>query len=134
MSNPTAHKTFALYYTQVEDFLQAVQDASASLPLVVHMESLSPSASGWQTWEVLLTALTGTTIHAARIVVGQAQEVMQTPYQQQRLETRQQQIYGLLAASIIQRGFVVRPGSYLPMRQSAELPADVLASIEGGQE
>ncbi|HEU5366893.1 MAG TPA: hypothetical protein VFU69_00450, partial [Ktedonobacterales bacterium] len=99
---------------------------------------LTPEASGWRAWGVLVTALTGTTIHAAWIAVGKSSLTMLTQYRRQTLEMEQQRLYARLANYAKQRGLVVRPGAYkvssVIFRQSAELPADLPADLEGGQE
>ena len=129
---------YAVYYSRTLDLLQEVEREADALPICVRIERLTPEASGWRAWGVLVTALTGTTIHAAWISVGKSSVTMLTSYRQQALERAQQELYDRLVAYAKQRGLVVRPGAYevsaVVFRQSAELPADLPASVlEGGQ-
>lgn len=130
-------QTIAVYYRRLSDLLQEVERETPCLPITVRIERLTPESSGWRAWGMLVTALTGTTVHAAWIAVGKSSVPMLTPYRQQTLETEQQRLYDRLVAYAKQRGLVVRPGAYevssVVFRQSAELPADLPTSLEGGQ-
>lgn len=136
MSNTPAQT--AVYYSRLADLLQEVEREADALPLCVRIERLTPEASGWRAWGVLVTALTGTTIHTAWINVGKSSLTMLTQYRRQTLETEQQRLYTRLVDYARQRGLVVRPGAYevssVVFRQSAELPADLPVTLEGGQE
>lgn len=138
MSNPSAQFFAVVYYSRVEELLQEVQRETMSVPLTVRIERLTPEYAGWRAWGVLITALTGTTIHAAWISVGKSTLTMLTSYRRQALETEQQRLYARLIDYARQRGLVVRPGAYevssVVFRQSAELPADLSATQEGGEE
>ncbi len=136
MSKSSAH-IIAVYYSRLAELLQEVEREADALPICVHIERLAPEASGWRAWGVLVTALTGTTIHAAWSSVGKSSVTMLTPYRQQALERAQQDLHDRLVAYARQRGLVVRPGAYevstAVFRQSAELPADLPAILEGEQ-
>lgn len=136
MSKSTA-QTIAVYYSRLAELLQEVEREADTVPICVRIERLTPEAFGWRAWGVLVTALTGTAIHAAWIGVGKSSVTMLTLYRQQALEGTQQELYDRLVAYVKQRGLVVRPGAYevsaVVFRQSAELPADLPAVQEGGQ-
>jgi hypothetical protein len=128
MSNASA-QTFVVHYSRVDDLLQEVQRETPSVPLILRIERRTPAYAGWCAWGVLLTAQTGTTIHAAWVQVGKSQIVMVTPYRQQEMERTLQTLYECLVTYVKQRGFVVRPGFYEVTlgvyRQSAVLPEEV---------
>ena len=134
MSNTPAQPFAVVYYSRVHDLLQELQREITTIPLTVRVECLTPEYAGWRAWGVLLTALTGTTIHAAWIAVGKSSVAMLTPYRQGALETTQQALYDRLVEYAKQRGMVVRPGAYevssVVFRQSAQLPADLGEGVE----
>lgn len=129
-----------VYYTRVADLFQEVQrETPPPLPPTVRLEPIVLELSGWRAWGVMVTALTGATLHAAWAMVGKTHSVMLTPYKQRELDGQQRNLHTRLVTYAEQRGFTVRPGAYEvadgAFRVSAALPADLpSAAIEGGQE
>lgn len=137
MSKPSAHTFAVVYYSRVLDLLQEVERETPSVPICIHLEPYKPEISGWCAWGVLVTAFTGFQVHAAWIAVGKSNAVMVTSYREQTMLEARQQLHDRLAEYVKQRGLVVRPGAYevssVVFRQSAELPADLPATVvEGG--